>query len=44
MGVEIVETKEKEGHIDLKDLMKKLGEREIDSLLLEGEENLILRR
>jgi hypothetical protein len=36
--------KEKEGHIDLKDLMKKLGEREIDSCYWKVEENLILRR
>nr|WP_302598676.1 bifunctional diaminohydroxyphosphoribosylaminopyrimidine deaminase/5-amino-6-(5-phosphoribosylamino)uracil reductase RibD [uncultured Cellulosilyticum sp.] len=35
-GVQIIETKAKENHVDLKELMKKLGEQGIDSILLEG--------
>ena len=35
-GVQILVTKEKDGCIDLKDLMQKLGEQKIDSILLEG--------
>ena len=35
-GIEILYVTEKNGHIDLNDLMQKLGERSIDSILLEG--------
>ena len=35
-GIEILYVAEKNGHIDLNDLMQKLGERSIDSILLEG--------
>ena len=35
-GIEILYVAEKNGHIDLNDLMQKLGERNIDSILLEG--------
>ena len=35
-GIEILHIHEKDGHIDLNDLMAKLGERNIDSILLEG--------
>lgn len=35
-GVQIIYTSEKNGHIDLNDLMKKLGAMNIDSILLEG--------
>lgn len=35
-GVEILYIHEKDGHIDLNDLMAKLGEKNIDSILLEG--------
>jgi len=35
-GCEIIELPEKDGHIDLQVLMKELGERGIDSILLEG--------
>lgn len=35
-GCELVETGEKEGHIDLKEFMGKLGQMGIDSILLEG--------
>ncbi len=35
-GIEILYVAEKNGHIDLNDLMQKLGERGIDSILLEG--------
>lgn len=35
-GVEILNAKEKDGRIDLKDLMNVLGEKGIDSILLEG--------
>ena len=35
-GVQVLVTKEKDGCIDLKDLMEKLGEQKIDSILLEG--------
>lgn len=34
--VQILQTKQKDGRIDLKDLMEKLGEQKIDSILLEG--------
>lgn len=35
-GVEIMMTAERDGHVDLQDLMKRLGERGIDGILLEG--------
>ena len=35
-GCRILKVKEKDGRIDLDDLMKKLGEEKIDSILLEG--------
>lgn len=35
-GCELVENGEKEGHIDLKEFMEKLGQMGIDSILLEG--------
>lgn len=35
-GCRIMEIPEKDGHIDLRELMKKLGEQKIDSVLLEG--------
>lgn len=35
-GIEILYISEKDGHIDLNDLMAKLGEKNIDSTLLEG--------
>lgn len=35
-GVQIIEIKTKENHVDLNELMKKLGEMGIDSVLLEG--------
>lgn len=35
-NIEIIKTSEKDGRVDLCDLMKKLGERQIDSILLEG--------
>lgn len=35
-GIKIIYTSSKNGHIDLIDLMKKLGEMNIDSILLEG--------
>lgn len=35
-GVEVLVVKEKEGRLDLQDLMVKLGERQIDGILLEG--------
>ncbi len=35
-GIEILYIHEKDGHIDLNDLMAKLSERNIDSILLEG--------
>jgi diaminohydroxyphosphoribosylaminopyrimidine deaminase/5-amino-6-(5-phosphoribosylamino)uracil reductase len=35
-GIEILYVAEKNGHIDLNNLMQKLGERSIDSILLEG--------
>lgn len=35
-GVQVLVTKEKDGCIDLKDLMQKLGEQKVDSILLEG--------
>lgn len=35
-GVEILRTDAYDGHVDLQDLMKKLGERKIDGILLEG--------
>lgn len=35
-GCEILVVKEKNGHLDLNDLMEKLGEKQIDSILLEG--------
>lgn len=35
-GCEIIEVAEKDGHLDLKMLMKELGDRGIDSILLEG--------
>lgn len=36
MGAHIVKTQSKDGHTDLADLMKKLGEMQIDSVLIEG--------
>ncbi len=35
-GAEVLSVSEKNGHIDLKELMKKLGEKNIDSVLIEG--------
>ena len=35
-NVEILQCEEKDGHVDINDLMVKLGEKGIDSLLLEG--------
>lgn len=35
-GCEIIYINKKDGHIDLKELMKKLGQMKIDSILLEG--------
>ena len=35
-GVQVLVTGQKDGRVDLADLMKKLGERKIDSILLEG--------
>lgn len=35
-GVRIFVTKEKDGRVDLQDLMRRLGEEKIDSILLEG--------
>lgn len=35
-GCQIITVSEKEGHVDLKELMKELGKRKIDSILLEG--------
>ncbi len=35
-GAEVLITEEKDGRIDLSDLMKKLGEKQIDGVLLEG--------
>lgn len=35
-GCEVMEVSEKDGHIDLNELMIKLGEKKIDSILLEG--------
>lgn len=35
-GVKVCVTKEKEGRVDLQDLMKRLGKEKIDSILLEG--------
>jgi len=35
-GVQVLVTRQKDGRVDLADLMEKLGERKIDSILLEG--------
>ncbi len=35
-GIEVFHVPEKEGHVDLQTLMEMLGERQIDSILLEG--------
>lgn len=35
-GCEIITVNERDGHTDLRELMKKLGEKKIDSVLLEG--------
>ncbi|MCD7777215.1 MAG: bifunctional diaminohydroxyphosphoribosylaminopyrimidine deaminase/5-amino-6-(5-phosphoribosylamino)uracil reductase RibD [Clostridiales bacterium] len=35
-GINVIAAKEKDGHIDLKDLFLKLGELKIDSILIEG--------
>lgn len=35
-GCEVLALPEKDGHVDLRELMKKLGEKGIDSILLEG--------
>jgi len=40
-GVHILKIKTKKGHIELKELMKELGKREISSILLEGGSGLI---
>ena len=36
IGIKIIETNEDDGEVDLKELMKKLAEEKIDSILLEG--------
>ncbi len=36
LGIEIIKTSADNGRVDLKDLMQKLGERQIDSVLIEG--------
>ena len=36
LNVEILYCKEKDGHVDINDLMIKLGQKGIDSILLEG--------
>ena len=36
MGIEVIVTKEKDGRVDLQELMRLLGDRGIDSILLEG--------
>ncbi|MDO9573970.1 MAG: dihydrofolate reductase family protein, partial [Candidatus Contubernalis sp.] len=36
LGVEILKTRSREGRVDLKELMKVLGERQITNLLVEG--------
>lgn len=36
MGICVLPVREKDGRLDLRDLMRKLGEKEIDSILLEG--------
>ena len=36
MGIKIIRTSPSNGHIDLNELMTKLGEEKIDSILLEG--------
>lgn len=35
-GCQIIVTEEKDGHVDLPTLMERLGEKQIDSILLEG--------
>jgi len=35
-GIEVIIVKEKEGRVDLRDLMKRLGKREVTSVLIEG--------
>ena len=35
-GCQILQVNEKNGHVDLQELMQKLGEQEIDSILIEG--------
>ena len=35
-GVQVLVTRQKDGRVDLADLMEQLGERKIDSILLEG--------
>ena len=40
LGVQVIVVKEDHGHIDLQDLMKQLGEKHIDSILLEGGQTL----
>jgi len=35
-GIDVIKTHKKDGRVDLKDLMIKLGERKIDGILLEG--------
>ncbi|WP_424650685.1 bifunctional diaminohydroxyphosphoribosylaminopyrimidine deaminase/5-amino-6-(5-phosphoribosylamino)uracil reductase RibD [Carnobacterium jeotgali] len=40
MGIEVLVTKEKSGRVDLQELMKLLGAKGIDSILLEGGANL----
>ena len=36
LGVKVIATNDKEGRVDLKELVKKIGEMNIDSILLEG--------
>lgn len=36
MGAEVICTQTEEGHVDLKELMVRLGEKQIDSIILEG--------
>lgn len=40
LGIEVLHTKEADGHIDLNDLMDQLGQKNIDGILLEGGQTL----